>query len=520
MNMQVSPDAFAQVSEEFAPARVASAREPLAMLVVLLGAVWMAALAFQLLMPPPAPFIGSRLYDLYTLALLDGRFDLPLRELQLEGHYAPDGTGYLYHGLGPVLTRLPFAAFVDLPTWWIAPASIWFWAVLGNLFYHRAFFCAVAHSRLGQGGISSRVQILLAVLVWFAGPGALLAANGSVFYEPVAMAYAMAGGFVMLLVRALHAEIPLDRALLPMALFAGLALHARPSLAIGLYAACCLIGAMIAFRGTWTQRKRVAGAMALLGLFGAILLACNTARFGNPASMHGGFEDEEVQYGFVYWSEFVYGGASYDNDERTRSIRDDGKFSPVRIVPNLAMYMAALPTFPATTKARDAMERAFIALQPHTGYVRVENPNIGMLFLWPLPMLLAVFGLVQRRFWRGPALAGAIGLGGSAVLLLSYITITLRYHVDLWQALAFAALLGVAPVAERLTDRNRRHHMWCGLVIAFLLVGLAITAKTVGNSRRVLGGAQQWPKELCLQMTAQKGFTPARSEQLCRLKDD
>ena len=48
-------------------------------------------------------------------------------------HFAPDGTGYLYYGLGPVLARLPFLPFVDMPTTWISVLSIWFWAVVGNV---------------------------------------------------------------------------------------------------------------------------------------------------------------------------------------------------------------------------------------------------------------------------------------------------------------------------------------------------------------------------------------------------
>ena len=116
------------------------------MMIALLGAGLNLLLTLNLWLPQEGGYLGARLYDIYFTALAEGRFDLPLRELRVEGHYAPDGTGYLYHGLGPLITRLPFAPFVDFPTSWIAPLSIWFWAMAGNICCHRAFSLALARA--------------------------------------------------------------------------------------------------------------------------------------------------------------------------------------------------------------------------------------------------------------------------------------------------------------------------------------------------------------------------------------
>ena len=76
-----------------------------------LGVFIYGLLAFGIWPHHDFPLFGANIYDRYYLAMLEGRFDLPATVLRYEGHYAPDGTGYLYHGVAPLLTR--FA----LPGW-------------------------------------------------------------------------------------------------------------------------------------------------------------------------------------------------------------------------------------------------------------------------------------------------------------------------------------------------------------------------------------------------------------------
>jgi hypothetical protein len=99
-------------------------------IIAMLGAVFMVAISANLILAHPDPYIGAHLYDLYAKALGEGRFNLLARELRYESHFAPDGTSYLYYGLGSVLTRLPFLPFVDMPTTWISALSIWFYSAM------------------------------------------------------------------------------------------------------------------------------------------------------------------------------------------------------------------------------------------------------------------------------------------------------------------------------------------------------------------------------------------------------
>lgn len=491
-----------------APARPPAPRKrPADVLIPLLGALYMALLAFGAIMPPEYPFIGTRLYDLYAQALLDGRFDLPLMELRFEGHYTPDGTGYLYHGIGPVLARLPFADLAGLPAWWSTPLSIWFWSVLGNALYHRAFLSGLEASPAVDGVAGRLARTLLALLVWFGAPGLLLAANGSLFYEPVAMAYALGGGFVLLIVRAALGRIAIERALLPLAVLAGLTVHARPHLAVGYYAAVCLIAAIAFLRGGKAVRVRAVAALGVLGLFGGALLAINALRFDNAAVMHGSFDKSEVQYGMIYW------GVEDAESERAEGFRRFGQFNAARVAPNGAMYIAALPYFGFTDSARKAVEALFRKAEPWTGHVRIEGPNVGTVFLWPLWMLLMAAGLRQRALWRMPALAGMAGAATGSLLLFAYATITLRYHVDMWPAIALPAAFGIGPVLAR----ARASAPLRLLLMALLLLGIVMTATMVGRSRGMLAEAPGlWTPEFCRKLTAGKGFPPERGVQLCR----
>ncbi|MEZ5744004.1 MAG: hypothetical protein R3D89_09875 [Sphingomonadaceae bacterium] len=203
--------------------------------IIAFSAALMLGMALGVVFSPPHAFIGQNLYDVYAEALLNGRWNLPVRELRVEGHYTPDGTGYLYHGLGPLLTRLPFAPFVEFPTTWLSGLSIWFWAMLGNATWHLAFWLAFVQA--GGEALKSRrlVALGMALAVWFGAPGLILVASGTLFNEAIAMAYALAGGFMLLVARMAFGLSDARRALIPLAVLAGLMVHARPHLALGLY---------------------------------------------------------------------------------------------------------------------------------------------------------------------------------------------------------------------------------------------------------------------------------------------
>ena len=109
-----------------------AARLPALLAATLGAALYALMLADQRLGPLPDSF-GAPYYDIYNhyyLALREGHFDLPMRVLRIEGHYTPDGTGYPYHGLAPLLTRAALG--------WAIPAGMSFSFRMKSLHYSTA----------------------------------------------------------------------------------------------------------------------------------------------------------------------------------------------------------------------------------------------------------------------------------------------------------------------------------------------------------------------------------------------
>lgn len=491
-----------------------SVRHPLTPIVALLGVAYLGATAFGYWAPGSEhPFIGGHLYDVYARVLLDGRLDLPVRELHIEGHYTPDGRGYMYHGLGPLITRLPFVPFVDLPTTWLAPLSIWFWAVVGNLCWHRAFLLAVDKASVALGGAGGAFRTILALAMWFGSPGILLVANGSVYYEPIAMAYGLSGGFALLIAMATFGAIGLERALPWLAVLAGFMVHARPHVAIGLYAGVCMIALVSVRLGGRRNWSRAGAAMLILALFGGLLLAFNAARFNGLSVMHGTFAKSELQYGMAFW------GFEDPTRGRARAFEEHGRINAGRIPPNLLFYAAAPPSTAATEPVLAVFE-GFNAFFPAAAFIRVEEPRAGVILLWPFFVLLMGFGVRRRSLWQMPALAGTAAFSIAALLMLSYATITLRYHVDIWPAVAFPALFGIGPVAALMAADFPRG--WAiKLAVPVLLVGgiLFGTAIAIGSRARLIeepgGSARRWSFDYCARRAMLRGFSPDRSRQIC-----
>lgn len=488
-------------------------REGPAILVALVGAVFMGAIALNLLFPVAHTFIGSNLYDLYLQALLDGRFDLPMRELKFEGHFTPDGKGYVYYGLAPMIAHLPFLPFVDLPTTWISAVSIWIWSVMGNVAYHRAFWLALARGSGGAENIRRGYSILLAIAVWFAAPGLVLVGGNAVYREPIAMGYALGGGVILLLAMVAFERIRLEKAIVPMAVLAGLTVHARPNLAVGFYVTVCLAALVLLLRAGGPRWKPVVAAMAVLGLFGGGLLMINQLRFGNAMTMHGSFSESRVEYSSIFW------GLESKEGGRARAFEEHGRFNAGRIVPNAMVYIASPPSNIGIDPTVEALERLHRRMIDPSDRVVVADPKAGMLFLWPVWMVFMAIGLFQRPLWRMPSLAGLIGVTISFLVMLSYPAITLRYHVDLWPMVGLPAVFGVAALARRAGEEKNGMAAWGSALRVLVICGLIVTVhKTIHSRVANYDGEGKWSADYCLELTAKKGFSADRSREICELR--
>lgn len=488
-----------------------SAAQTVAFAIALAGATLMAAIASGSIYPVPHAYIGAHLYDVYAHALfVEGHWNLPMRDLKLEGHFTPDGNGYAYYGLTPLLTRLFFLPFVELPTHWISAFSIWFWAVLGNAAYHRAFWLALVHGAGGAGRVNGWASALLGCAVWFAAPGFVMSAGGSVFDEPVIAAYALVAGVVLLIAMVCFGRIELSRAIVPMAVLAGLTVHARPHLAVGLYLAISLMAAWLVLRRGKRQWRGAIIAMAIIGTFGAGLLASNTIRFGNPLTMHGGFAHEKVQYSAIFW------GTESREGPRAAAFTKFGQFNASRIVPNAMLYLATPPSGMGFDKAVRSIEALHGTMLKRGDATTNAQPRVGVLLLWPGWVLLMMVGLFQRQTWQMPAVAGLAGVSAASLFMLGYMTIALRYHVDLWPLIALPALFGLAAVSRRSVADEREARSWRSMLLVLAVMGMFVTLNNTARLRAVhIDSDGVWSREYCVKLAQKKNFEPGRIKEIC-----
>ncbi|MDJ0611788.1 MAG: hypothetical protein QNJ67_22640 [Kiloniellales bacterium] len=483
--------------------------------VAVLGALAYALIAFGV-----GPFgneaFGTDIYDLYYLAILEGRLDLPARVLRFEGHYAPDGKGYLYHGVAPLLTRFAFGWTVALPQASLAQVSVWLWAVLGTACYHLAFLTAADRAWAGDRGRRTFWAVILACAVWFAAPGILIAARPSLYHEPVAVAYAMAALFILLWVRAAAFHRPWRWVLVGLALCAAIALHARPNVAVGLY-----LGLVLAVgQAMLSDRRRAlipaALALALAGLSGAGFLAMNSARFGAPTEVDGQFDASRVQYGTVYW------GQEEPDSPRATASKEHGRFNLRRVLPNLAFYSLDPPDYMQWSGLPDLVLAAYRrATLEDLGYIRIEPPRGGMLWLWAGWIFLAA-----ACPWRAPKplLGLLLATGVTAVLTLAYGTITLRYRFDIWPALAVLAIFGLPTVTAWLA-RSRKGIGPPAVLGLAVYAGLMSTLQTTSLYTRQFSTEgneffAHWSYGDCVEKGRTRGRPEALLAEICTLPGD
>lgn len=484
----------------------------IALFVALMGAVFTLAIATNLLVSVPYYYIGQNLYDVYAQSMANGHLDLPARHLKLEGHMTADGTGYLYYGLTPLLTRIPFLPFVDLPTMWIPAFSIGFWAVLGNAAYHRAFWLALAKGSGGADKIGTGTSMLLAAAVWFGMPGTVIVGATPVFSEPLAAAYALGGGFVLLVAMVAFGKLTIERALLPMAVLAGLTVHARPHVAAGLYASIGMIALWLVCKGGWLRWRAAITAMIVLGLFGAALLVMNQIRFGDFKQSHGSLTDGPIEYSSTYW------GIEDKNGTRARIYTVEGPFNFERFLPNAMIYLISPPSETGMDDFVETLRGLHAQMMAPKDPLTIANPSAGLVFMWPLWCLLAIVGLCQRELWRmpfAPTLAAAL-IG--PIAMICYLTIAVRYHMDLWLLLAVPALFGVAGLARAIVDKPNRRKFWSPILMLLLMMTSLVSVHIMLYSRKVtIDGGKPWSAKYCLSLTEKKGFDLVRSREICSL---
>ena len=482
----------------------------IACLVAGLGATLYLVVAFGMSSVVGTERFGTFIYNYYFLALLEGRFDVPIRIATLEGHYDAAGRAFIYHGLAPLITRALAWPFVDLTEVSLAPLTIGLAAVGGTAVYHFVFVQIIEKFASGNTALQISAGLLLGIMIWFVSPGLLLVANDGLYGEPIAIAYLFVACFLGLLAQPVLFDKPIGSVLLPMALFAGLCVHARPHLAIGLYVAVCLLGLVVLWQKGWCALPSVAGAITVLALLGACLLAFNYLRFGDILQTQGA-PGTGVEYGHVYWGVWSRGPPT------ERTLVQLGSFHLYRVVPHLMLYLFDLPFGPMS----DALERAFRYMTSSFGSGRIRGPRVGMVYLWLPWFVLAIAGLggvtARLRHAWAPLLATAVG----SLLMASYVTSTFRYRFDLWPFLVVLGLLALPRVLLKLKARQHAFPIVLfGLALALVpsLFMMSLTGYVYAFNHVPVSIYSRWSYETCAEMvTSKPSLGPDAVERLCGL---
>lgn len=494
-----------------------------ALLISLCGALVYALFASGLFAPRGTVLFGGYFYNYYFLSLLEGRFDIPMRVASLEGHYDAQGRAFVYHGIGPMLTRVLAAPLVDLRAVPLAAASVWFWAVLGTGAIYGALVRLIAAHAPPEA--RRRLVIWAGALVWLAGPGLLLSANGSLYNEAISLGFFCAAVWLALAVRVAGLGMAPAAVLLPMAVVAGLAVHARVPLAVGLYGGTLvMIAAHLRLTGARALGRPVA-VLAILFAFGALFLALNAVRFGHPLRLSGSNvagaagAGDVIEYGFAYW------GVNPPEAPQLSAFLADGTFSLKRLGPNAFLYFLDVPK----TALSDRMLALYREMTAHLGFMRVQAPRVGMVWLWAAWMALPLAALLAPGPLPGQGRAGdrvtrrlaaaalVLATALPAVMMLCYGTMTLRYRVDMWPALGAPAVLALPRLLAHWPAGPRWLRPGMGLLLAGGIAMSLATAVAYSKASQEVGIFSFWDLGTCRRMTAGKGFAPDRIETLCAL---
>ncbi len=409
------------------------------------------------------PYIGEWVYNYYYLSILEGRLDVPIQIIGLEGHYTSDGRAFVYHGLSPLLIRAVFSPFVDLTAFDLRYITIWFGAVAGTIGFYLTLL-GMLRTVWPENRVASRAShALIWILLWYLAPGLLLVSNASFFHEPIAMAFACLGLFVFYAWRLVEGEKPSFVLLLLMAILAGLAVHSRPHVAVGMYAVMLLALGWSLKTGRQKSIPSVLACLTVLGAFGLLYMQMNALRFGSALTVDGSIDDGEVLYGFVFW------GEEKPTSIRFIAVQEYGRFHLARVPYTSMVYL--LSNGPGW--GQDIAN----AVRLETGAIRLEAPLLGFISFWAPWYLLMLIGVFLVPAMRKMHLLLLVATLPAFVFVLCYPTVTARYRVELWPIVFPFAAAAMVLVLRWLDENAHRDRFVSALLILLILPALPVLAR-------------------------------------------
>ncbi len=375
------------------------------------------------------PVHDGMVFNSMLAPLLRGRFDVDPATIGFEG-FARGGRIYSYVGIVLALVRLPLLLVGGIG-WDVTRVSCLVASVL-------AVWCMAAAARTGHraAGASPAMAAILAMAILF-GPfyGFL---RPSIYQEVVDWDGAFAAWFVLLAARGLLREEGFTTGRLCwMAVAAGLVLHTRVSTVIGLYAALGLLMLRLAWLegGGWrglvprALTSRFMTPLSILLVFAAAAAGVNYERWGNPLT-------------FANFADYLW---TRHYAPQRLAVEARGLFSLGRLWLGVLYYWVPIGAIVGPNGQ-------FLLHGPMSYWVEsAEFPPSTFLLSDPLLLFLGIAGWRARGGARvGPG-AGMLlaGLAIPAVLIMTAVSMALRYRIEFYPLLQLGAWLGLARLGPR-----------------------------------------------------------------------
>ena len=378
-------------------------------------------------------------YNQYALAIMDGRLDVPLEAIGYEGMLF-NGKVYMYYGILPAVIRILISPFVDLETTSVSRLLIWFFLTTGVSITQ---WVVLEYFQRNSPSIRNYfLLVITSITLWFGSAHFTLVQNGSLYIEPYAFSLFLVSAYLALFARNVIFRNEVKLPLKSFALISGLALFARPNIAIFLYLATV---SLLAYQ--FIENKDVKKSLIPLGILliaGSLLLTINYLRFDNPFSLSAGYYAQSL---------------IEDNRERICGYEQSGQFNLLRLLPQFLFYMNG-----DYGVYRDISD--WLGL----GFVRTEHPHAIIVQMWAIPFIALLYMIysggtcVSVSSDRQKLIAGLLLISlASTIAILSYVTVTIRYIADIWMPFGLALLWG----HHHLSVNSEKFAAWVGNSVWF-----------------------------------------------------
>lgn len=361
--------------------------------------------------------------------MLHGRFDVDPYCVQKEG-FLRNGRVYAYWGIFPAFLRLPLLVFKNGLHLDITRLSCVLAVCCTFLVNYGTFLFLRTYCGFQKKWLENSLFLVLA----FSGVQ-ICFLQATLYQEVCLWAITFGSLFVYWAVRACLKPEDTDKALIWMALSAGLALLTRVTMGIALYAALALfLGGILYRQGLKTRLLApIMASLSIVGVFIAITAFVNYERWGNPLT-------------FANYNLYIYNADFPDRLVRTEQY---GLFNIKRIPLGFLYFFLPVWAFLRADGGmvlQDEYQRLIDAVElPPSSFFLTD----GFLFFLSF---YCVKSLLKTQANNGPdkLMVGAniIGLSTAPLLMLMAISMNFRYRAEFYPLFLFMAFMGAVALDQ------------------------------------------------------------------------